>query len=901
MNVTFGMFLDGYRPARPLSALGTVTVGPHGLLDLLETRLGLAGVWPPQALRAVQYQHCLGRADDGARFYSESFRVDALAVAETLLRWRDEWISAGWDGTASGSDSPRLRDLADVEDLARDALGSGLGDRLRAVIEALGRREPGIDEVRVVDPLDELPPIWRRILERLPVVTGETPRFDAVTAAAGSDLGRLQHALLTHAPVHLQGDGSFFVLVADSEHSLARGIAGALREPGGWPMGQTTVVTGQRAAVFDQGLAQVDLPVTGQTVSTPWRPAPQVLRMALSLLWKPLAPHRLLEFLTHPVCPVRQPLRSRLAAVVAEAPGIGGAEWRRVIADARSEAISKADGDARAGKAVDEEVATWLEVSRFDPAAGAPVEILAGQCTRVSRWAGTRASALEPEDPRRPTLLTAQAEAMSAAAAIDQLGTVDVTTLTRLQLDRLIDQVTAGGSTRPDVAAECGHVHAVTHPGAAVEAVPRVVWWNFSSPPLPRRWPWGPRELAQLRDHGAELASVDGMFQFEARAWVRPVLSAREQLVLVMPRRRGKEAVAAHPLWDQIAAVVEDDRLPTVDLDRVLESGAQHPWLKTGSSRVAYRPLPVPRRWWTLRDGRQLARRDEESFSSLTSFINAPHQWVLRYQAGLRPGSLAAVSGGNRQKGALLHRLFEWLFAGEELDWRTADKARLIAWVDARFAELLAQEGGNLLLPGQGREAEALRATTIDAAWALLGHLRASGAQVVRMEAPAEGRYCGGRVIGRIDMLVAGAGAREAVLDLKWGGFKYRCDELRENRQLQLAVYAVMRRQETGRWPSQGYFVLEEGRLLAQADDYFTHADLCSPSEEDANTTTLWAAFEKTWAWRRAQLDEGIVEVNVEGTEPDERSLPPEGALGVAAANDRFDDYACLTGWPEGA
>lgn len=900
MNVTFGMSLDGYRPAWPLSALGTATVGPQGLLDLLETRLGLAGVRPPQALRAVQYRHCLEGADDGARFYSQSFRVDALAVAQTLLHWRDEWIAAGWDGTASVSDSPRLRDLADCEVLARDALGSGFGDRLRAVIEALGRRDSGIDEVRVVDPLDDLPPVWRRVLDRLPVVKGETSRFDDLAAAAGSDLGRLQQALLTNAPVSFQGDGSFFVLVADSEQTLSRGIAGALREPGGWPAGETTVVTGQRAAVLDQGLAQVDLPVTGQTVSTPWRPAPQVLRLALSLLWKPLDPHRLLEFLTHPVCPVRQPLRSRLAAVVAEAPGIGGAEWRRVIAQARSQAIAKADGDARAGQAAGEEVATWLEVSGFDPAAGAPVGILVEQCRRVSRWAGTRASALEPDDPHRPPLLTAQAEAMSAAAAIGELDTGGTSALSRFQLERLIDHVTAGGSTRPDVAAECGHVHAVTHPGAVIEAVPRVVWWDFSAPPLPRGWPWGQAERAQLREHGAELASVDGMLQLEAHAWLRPVMSARRQLVLVMPRWLGKEAAAAHPLWDPITALAKEGRPPTVDLDRMLGGGAQHPWLPMGPSRVAHRPLPVPRRWWRLRD-RRLAPRDEESFSSLSSFINAPHQWVLHYQARLRPGSLAAVSGGSRQKGALLHRLFEWLFTGKGLDWRTTDKDSLTRWVDALFPELLAQEGGNLLLPGQAREAEALRATATDAAWALLGHLRASGAQVVCMEAPAAGRYCGGRLTGRIDLLVAGEGGREAVLDLKWGGFRYRCDELRENRQLQLAVYAVMRRQETGRWPSQGYFVLEEGRLLAQADDYFAHPDLCAPSDGEANTTTLWEAFEKTWAWRQAQLDAGIVEVNVEGTEPDECSPPPEGALPVAAANDRFDDYVFLTGWPEGA
>ena len=49
------------------------------------------------------------------------------------------------------------------------------------------------------------------------------------------------------------------------------------------------------------------------------------------------------------------------------------------------------------------------------------------------------------------------------------------------------------------------------------------------------------------------------------------------------------------------------------------------------------------------------------------------------------------------------------------------------------------------------------------------------------------------------------------------------------------------------------------------------------------------------------QLDAGRIELNIEGTEPDEQSLPPQGALPVAEASDRFDDYIVLTGWPEGA
>jgi hypothetical protein len=104
-------------------------------------------------------------------------------------------------------------------------------------------------------------------------------------------------------------------------------------------------------------------------------------------------------------------------------------------------------------------------------------------------------------------------------------------TLTRPQLDRLIDQVTLGGSARPDVMAKCGHVHSVAQAAPVIEPVARVVWWDLSAPALPGRWPWSPSELAQLRAHGAELASVDHMLQVQARGRLRPFLAPRRRLV----------------------------------------------------------------------------------------------------------------------------------------------------------------------------------------------------------------------------------------------------------------------------------------------------------------------------------------------------------------------------------
>ena len=721
MKITFGMLLDGYEPPELENSIGAFVTGPMGLLDLLETRLGLGSEWPVQPLRIAQYQQCLVDAISATKntktFYSNSLLADALAVAETLLGWRDELLTAGWDGTADASDSIRLQDMARVEKVARKQLAAGNADRLQFVIDALRDRHPGIDEVWLVDPLEALPPLWRRLLFRLPLTQGSVSAWSGATAQAGSDLAALQHALLSNSPVSFQGDGSFFVIKSDSEYVLSRAIGASFNAPNAWASGSTTVIVGQRGAALDAGLRSVDLPISGRSKKSPWRPAAQVLRMALGLLWQPLDSQRLLEFLTHTLCPLPQPLCSRLAKVVANSPGIGGQDWNRVIDTACTAAIEKADGDRDAAKMIDEQLQTWLLFPRFDPVAGAPVAVLAEHCARVAHWAAMRVDHADIEAAQRASFSAAQKEADTAVEVIGEIARGGLEFMTKLQFDRLIEQVSAAGAKRPDVVAECGQVHATVDAAAVIGPVERVVWWDFSAPALPGKWPWTPAEIEQLRTHGAGLPTVDSMLQFTAGSWLRPVMAATRQLVLVMPQRKGKEANAHHPLWDQIQVLAGDAHIHLLDLDQGLQTADSHPWIPLKSTPVCHRALPGKKRWWSLADGKLLGKRDMESYSSLHDFVNTPHRWVLRHKACLSP----------------------------------------------------------------------------------------------------------------------------------------------------------------------------------------VHAESSAPQDEYVNSLTLWAAFEKTWGWRMRQLDDGVIEINVEGAEPDINSTPPEDGLSVDKANDRFDDYLALTGWPEGA
>src|ERR1700719_3449 len=132
LKITFGLDLDGYQDLQARDRFNEPICGPQGLLRLLELRLGLASKPASAASRIVQYRGALdSAASTKERFYTASFAKDPLAVAETLLRWRDELVLAGWNGSPDPAPSGRIGDLVEVEGLAGSNLLPGFADRIR--------------------------------------------------------------------------------------------------------------------------------------------------------------------------------------------------------------------------------------------------------------------------------------------------------------------------------------------------------------------------------------------------------------------------------------------------------------------------------------------------------------------------------------------------------------------------------------------------------------------------------------------------------------------------------------------------------------------------------------------------------------------------------------------------
>lgn len=896
VRFTVGKDLDRAFAVVPKTAIGELTCGPLGLLSWLESQLGLKLPDVSFTSRMVRYLECLKR-DAIGRFFEKSLAQDEFATARTLLQWRDTWYEAGWSGEAFPDNSPvRLKDLAAVEQHAVSLIAPNTGQRLQRVIDALSSVKLDVTLV-VLDPPDAFAGCWRKLFTALDAEF--RPLTPKPAANPDTDLGLLQHALTaTQAPdpkIKLKGDGTVLILRDGSAQLSAPWIA-RFAHAHNTADGSVALLASAHATTVDDALADAGQPRLGFTNTSYWRPVFQVLPLALELCWKPLDPSVLLQFLTHPMAPIRARIRRPLAEVVARQPGIGSAAWFEALEAALDHAVHDDPEDLRQEKRAEFEdgVNFWLNSDRFDAKAGAPIDFVLQRVRRISEWLA-RAFAAMSDNDESALYAAALGQADELARTLERLSNNGTTTLTRIALWRLVEAVRGNGAPIPGRPRQCApgepQLLRADSPAGFIAPVPTVIWWACDTETLPRQHPWSRLERGALATNGIDLLSLESALRWQATSWLRPLLYAQAQLVLVLH----DNADGHHPVFDQVVAVAEDWAEARVDElmrdpDRIPGAGEL-----PATSAIASRPLPEQVRWWQLPDHVTLPRRDEESFSSLEKFLYGPHRWVLDYAAKIRPGALDALQDGALLFGNLTHALFERYFQAHP-DIATLDAAAAERWTRTDVATLIEQQGSVLLSAGRRSEKEEFVAIVVRALVELVRQLKLAGVTKVRMESRFAGRFKGGAIGGMVDLIATKAGGETAVLDLKWGRFKDRQKMLVDSSYLQLAVYGQLLHQNEKRWPALGYFIVHDGRLLMLDSDFFPEATIERPAN-DENALQFWQRVEATWQWRREQLDRGLVEVPVGDTEPDEHSSAGEFALAMPETFDSFDDYRVLTGW----
>lgn len=870
MKITFGLHLDGQRSWHRKNQLGHATVGPLGFISLLETFLGLPKPMASEGERILQYRELLSTLDTPSRFYSRSFQADQYAVARTLLLWRDKWHLHGWEGSF-GVDAPqRLWDMADIEQISLPTLTPGIGERLKAITTALGQRKHPIESVVLTDPIGDFPPRWQEVLQKLPV----TQRGAFAPLTDTTNLARLQQALLNPSIKQIPwADDNSVVVVRSHSRLAAAGLVAGLstRNPS-----ETLLVAVAEGAVYDTLSSTYGNARLGISETSELRPPLQLLSLAFALAWKPLDVYALLEFLAHPMSPLPRFASAMLAEAVAAQPGMGGEKWQSAMKKIRE--IAGKDADA-----LMETIGQWLQPPSISAGEAAPVETLEAIATRVAKAFRSRLGNDDYFAQRAQH--SGNAQCLQIARSLALLKQQGITAINRLELNQMFEQTGGSGEGNAASRPEVGSCLLATHPAATVENQNYVLWWNLAAPSLPTNYPWHQHEMAALRTAGVILPEMSKAMEIEARNWLRPIMAAQKQLVLALP----PEGEEAHPVWLSIERVFEKDSIPIKSVEDVLENKLNI----VETTSVQLRPLPRQRRWWHVSKG-LISTRKKHSFSSLDKFINNPFEWVLRYPAQINPPRILSVSGGNMLLGSISHRSVELLHSEKEcMQW---SPERAAAWVDGKLQQLLEAEGAVLLLPGQRASLESFRRKLLPAVSELHRQLQTAQVTLVEPEKELSGSFFMGELYGYIDILATRNDGQASVLDMKWARGKAFREKLQDNKHLQLAIYGELMRQKTGNWAVPAYFILAEGNLYAQDKTFFPEA-MVAKTRQDGGSALLWQQAQETLRWRYSQIENGSIELVMDGTEPDELSTIPDGALVVEEPSIWKGDYDHLAGW----
>lgn len=837
MHVWFGNGLDG-RSWLPTvteadAVLGRVVVGPMGFLRLLESAVGTVGPEVRDIQRMLNYLRALQATNSPTRFYHASLSTDPLAVARHLLSIRDELKTSGWSGKDVAGVA-RMSDFAAIEAIAKEI--DGMPDRLERMTKRLEAYQSlPFEKLYLVDPPGHFPKSWRRVFEILATKKVSVEPFKIELAKADADLGSAKRLLAGEKSEPAKGDGSFRILMAQDPWQAARWTAAWLAASGS-EFEKTVFVVPERyqrilaAAFHERGISFGD---DNRSPSVA-RPSVQVLVLALALAWAPKSPRMALSLLLLPSSPIPRAVAFRLADALAEAPAIGSDEWNTAIERGLESLKTKEDGEARAARA-QARVDDFFHATAIKTSDGILPKEISAICERVAKWARGLGEIQGLSSYQEAALL---AEAMGAAArdcGLDKLSPESVS--------RLLADVIGSGVSAQNMPARFGGPIIVSDPASILAPVEHVVWWDFSqgtSANASKAF-WSKQQRDVLSKHGIDIQDSISLAVQNSSRWPRAIAGATKTFLGVcFEADNSREAESLHPLADQILPAKSAERKQWIAAVTVRpglsEDGATKKFEGEAKATVAEAVIPAwrSRHDWNVNPG-MVKLREHESPSALEKMLGCLFAYTLHYGAKLREGQLEQLSDGNLLSGKIAHKVFQEVFGpGRHPQPEEARKAASQA-----IETILPTYAATLLESEQRWFVAQMSSTIVSAAGEYAEFLKSNKLEILRVETEKRDSLLGPtNLVGTPDHVLGSGGKPELIMDHKWGGGKYKYNDLKEGTSLQLSMYSYLERTGAS-FPGVGYYILEDQQVLLLGLNKDRARTVDGPSAKDVFDASL--------------------------------------------------------------
>jgi hypothetical protein len=796
----------------------------EGLLNFLEMELGLSSWAPERFNRMLRWWHTCQTICQNSRFsdFNDAFQNDGIAVANTLLKWRDFLVLSGWKPTIQldGNEPKVLRSLKLIDAHFRNGntLYRGEADRWQELISVIS--EPGfrlpdsLKKQKLVchDPEDTLCPAYQKALK---MMEGMGLRIEfrlAVPSArnAESNLYRVQDFLLngtnstSESPLSAIDD-SFRIIDFQGFASEEEILAYALNS-------KLPALVIARHDEFLKAILQRQGHSSSFGLKVGYPGGTQFLHCVGKLVFCPVWKDSITSFLINTPCPIPRSLSRELVKHL-EGGGNFGHVWDNII-DKWFQSQNEAGNNNWNGLSKEDLLRFLPYQNNYGERDTVPVSELLEQYERVVRWAENRRQL-----PDTIALYSAIREAAVRMSDFLKLWSEPEISLVRFEkaAKRLLLAAEIKSGEK-----EAGSPDVIQDPGTLLGEVHSLYWAGFAggNPASSVYQEIGPGVHAFLKEMYGEAYLPETPSITRKREWhncVRAIAKASDRCCLIMPRLAVKEN-GVHALYPELQKLkglkkvrpltVKEEYEAIAGIDGPLPFFIDFPAaLRPYFTRKEYFPLEGFDRWLLENissTGGKHRLKTSESPSSLDKLIQHPMEWLLKKLSGFNVNNPDNFSNTNRAEGNAFHRFAELVFVGngeklEGLDLKAFKPAEKDQWKRLLQQSVL-EKSSELLLPQHRLEHSKFCKDAMKAMECLCRFIEKNGFNRIGIE----NSFCSempddvpvAMLNGKIDMILAKADSDEnlngvVVLDLKWSGSQEKFEKwVADNDAVQLAVYA---------------------------------------------------------------------------------------------------------------
>lgn len=827
-------------------------VGPLGLLGELELRSGLSKLYPSQTTRVLNYCEALNQCgkeskDPGSLFYWKSFGVDMLNVSRRLLEWRDALVYAGMKGLEaipegiSAGAKAILSGILDVEEYFNDE--NSIGDRWARLARESGYlTSDWTIEVRMKEELVD------------PVILNCLKNSGAVCEFI-TDLPDIGHSVTVSKFTNIV-DGYQWALTQEDAHE--------------------SVYINNDNVSLNGVLTSLGMANVGAEASGVYTQISQLFSSGMKLFINPVDYDALVSYLSVPVHPLNDYILSEdktlRYALFSHMTGQGGfgrndrtdSDWSSIIDAAKPE-----DG-RKTVLALEHCLGQWEK--------GATLSAIETYCEEWSKWCTRKALATQDEAVAQQ-LLTIK-DSFDVLPKFLRLTGKEKFTEKELMVNIASATTLCAYTTAVPM---LGSLDIVADIKAIAAPCERAVWMDcYDQGMIGYKYSFlNESDINLMNAAGMMIPTYDKQLQAEAVSKHLAYSYICKELVVLTPEKVEcrKSYPQQIPHWDGKV----DDKTDWAP------EGKEMSTVEANSQKVLHRVTS------TIFNGLDTPRdeggigRNYESFSSLDMLIQNPFDYVLQYIFKCNETSRTNLSA---VKGNVVHKMFNNAVLESGTDWNKL-KTALVDNFDDNFDKAVNEVGIELLSLNNRLTynlfKNVIKTCSIPSFIKIIedNDLSVVGSEVeIKVDFDKIGKFN-----AKIDMVLQNPEGKYVIMDFKWtdGKDKKRAEEIENNMEMQLALYAQAVRQHFGEGNESsveaiGYFMLRQGVFITEYQGLKKSKKVKVVQKQ--STDSIFEMVKKSYEFRMSQLMGDAGESVIE--EAEQMKVTDLGIEGYHDERDRF-------------